>query len=102
MSLASDSSETFEVIIIKFGMVIASDMLMHHVLILLTWTFIQAHTAHGNKKTADNFKTNVQASPIKFAVKIVRLKGLYFMIFLQSDDLTLHSRSQVRLKRDKC
>ena len=41
VSLASDSSETIEVIIIKFGMVTASDMEMHYVLIILTLTFIQ-------------------------------------------------------------
>ena len=43
VSLANDSSETIEVII-KLGMVAASDMLIHHVLIILTLTFIQGHT----------------------------------------------------------
>ena len=42
--LASDSSETIEVIIIKFGTVTASDMRMHHMLIILTLTFIPGHT----------------------------------------------------------
>ena len=37
--------------------------------------------------------------PIKFAVKIVRLK--VYIIFPQSDNLDLHSRSQLRLKLDK-
>ena len=41
-----------------------------------------------------------QATPIRFAVKIVRLK--VYIIFSQSDDPALHSRSQLRLKRDKC
>ena len=44
VSLASDSSETVEVIIIKLGMVTASDMRMYHVFIILTLTFIQGHT----------------------------------------------------------
>ena len=37
--------------------------------------------------------------PIKFAVKIVRLK--VYIIFSQSDDLDLHSRSQLRRKLEK-
>ena len=45
VSLASDSLETIEVIIIKHGTVTASDMRMHHMLIMLTLTFIQGHTA---------------------------------------------------------
>ena len=44
MSLASDSSETVEVIIVKLGTVTASDLGMRHVLIMLTLTFIQGHT----------------------------------------------------------
>ena len=44
VSLASDSTETIEAIIIKLGMVTASDMGMHDILIILTLTFIQAHT----------------------------------------------------------
>ena len=44
VSFASDSSETIEVIIMKLGTVTASDMRMHHVLIILTLTFIQGHT----------------------------------------------------------
>ena len=35
VSLASNSLETIEVIIIKLGMVTASDMVMHHMLIIL-------------------------------------------------------------------
>ena len=41
VSLASDSSETTEVVIIKHGTVTASGMRMQHVLITLTLTFIQ-------------------------------------------------------------
>ena len=70
VSLASDSSETVEVIIIELGMVIASDMVMHHVLIILTLTFIPGHTDlnHENNKCSVISET-VQAIPIKFAVK---------------------------------
>ena len=38
--------------------------------------------------------------PIKFAVKIVGLK--VYIIFSESDDLALYSRSQLWLKLDKC
>ena len=44
----------------------------------------------------DYFRT-IQAMPMKFAVKIVRLK-VYNYDYCQSDDLDLHSRSQKRLK----
>ena len=44
VSLASDSLETIKVIIIKLGTVTASDVRMHHVLIILTMTFIPGHT----------------------------------------------------------
>ena len=72
VSLASDSSESIKVIIIKLGMVTASDMLMHHVLIILTLTVIQGHTYlnHETNKCMIISET-VQAMPIKFDVKIV-------------------------------
>ena len=44
VSLASDSSETVEVIIVKLSTMTTSDMRMHHMLIILTVTFIQGHT----------------------------------------------------------
>ena len=47
--VTSDSSETIKVIIIKLGTVTASDMLMHHVLIILTLTVI-SHFNHEHKK----------------------------------------------------
>ena len=47
----------------------------------------------------DYFRT-IQAMPINFAVKIVQLK--VFLIFSQSDDFALHSRSLLHLKLDKC
>ena len=43
VSLASDSRETIEAIIIRLGTVAASDIRMHHMLIILTLTFIQGH-----------------------------------------------------------
>ena len=52
VSLASDSSETVEVIIIKLGTVTASDMGTHHVFIILTLTLNPGHTNldHDNNK----------------------------------------------------
>ena len=94
--LASDSSETVEVTSVKRGTVTASDMLMHHVLIIFTLTFIQRHTdlSHENNKGLI-ISEAIQAMTIKTVVKIVRLYDHF-----QSDDLDFHSRSQVRLKLD--
>ena len=52
VSLTSNYSETVEIIITKPGTVTASDASSHHVLILLTLTFIQGLTylKHENKK----------------------------------------------------
>ena len=85
MSPASDSSETIEVFIIKLGAVIASDMRIHHAVFILTLTFIQGHTYlnHENNKCSIISQT-VQTIPIKFAVKIARLK------------VCLHNRFPVR------
>ena len=98
VSLASDSSETIEVIIIKLGTVTASDMLMHLMLILLTLTFIQGHTDlnHESNKCPIISET-IQAIPNKFAVKIVRLK--IYIIFSQSDDL---AQGHNFIKLEKC
>ena len=99
--LASDSPETVEVIIIKLGTVTALDMRMHHVLIILTLTFIEGHTdlTHENNECSI-ISESVQAMPIKFSVKIVRLN--VYIIFYPSNDLALHSRPQLRLKLNKC
>ena len=75
VSLASYSSETVEVIIINLGTVTASDMRMHQVSVILTLTFIQGHT----DRNLENNKCliiseAIQAMPIKFAAKMVRLK----------------------------
>ena len=91
VSLASDSSETLEVIIIKLGMMTASDMRMHHMLIILPLTFIQGHTDLNHKNKCSIISETVQAIPIKFAVKIVQPK--VYRIYSQSDDLALHSMS---------
>ena len=72
VSFASDSSETI-VVIIKLGTITASDMLMQHVFIILTLTFIQGHIFyiyHENHKCLIISET-VQAIPISYAVKIV-------------------------------
>ena len=75
MSLASDSSETIEVMIIKLGTVTASDIRMHRVLITLTGAFIQGHTDLNRKNNKCSIiSETVQAMPINFAVKTVRLK----------------------------
>ena len=69
------SSETVEVIIVKFGMVTVSDMSMHHVFIIFTFTFIQGHTDlnHENNNVLIISET-IQAMPIMIVVKVVRLK----------------------------
>ena len=74
--IASDSSETIEVIIIiKLGTVTVSDMLMHPELMFLTLTFIQGHTdiIHDNNKCSIIAET-VQAMHITFVVEVVRRK----------------------------
>ena len=60
---------------VELGSMTASDMGMRHVLNILTLTFIQDHTDlnHENNKCLIISET-IQAMPIKFAVKIVRLK----------------------------
>ena len=62
---------TLLVIITKLGTVTASDILMHHVLIVLTLTVIRVQTDldHENNKCSIISET-VQAMPITFAVKI--------------------------------
>ena len=76
MSLASDSTETVNAIIIKLATATAPDMRTHHMLISLTLTFVQGYTDlnHENSKCLIISET-VQEMPIKFAVKIaVQLK----------------------------
>ena len=75
MSIASDSLETIGVII-KLGTVTGgSNMRTHHVLITLTFTFIQGHIDlnHEDNKCSIMSET-FQAKHIKFAVKIAQLK----------------------------
>ena len=72
VSLARDSSETIEVIIIKLT---ATDMLMHDVLIILILTFIQGHTdLNPENSKCSIISETVHAIHITFAVKIIRLK----------------------------
>ena len=81
LSLASHSSETIK-FIIKLGTVIATDMGMHHVLIIFNLTFIQGRIDlnHENNKCSI-ISEIVQGMPITFPVKIVRLK--VYLIFSQ-------------------
>ena len=72
LSLTSGSSS--KVIISRLGTVTASDMKMHHVLMILTLTFIQGHTdLNHEKNNCSIISETCQAMPIKFAVRIVRL-----------------------------
>ena len=81
LSLANDSSETVEVIIVNLGTVTASDMMMYHVLTtLLNLTFIQDLNHENNKCLI--LSEIIQAVPIRFAVKT---QGLYY--YCQSDGL---------------
>ena len=59
------------VIIVELGTVTASDMRMHHVLIILTMTFIQGrkNRNHENNKYFIISET-IQVMPITFAVKV--------------------------------
>ena len=73
MTLAHMTIFVFKVL--RYGMVTASDMLMHHVLIILTLNFIQGHTdLNHENNTSLIISETIQAMPIKFAVKIVRLQ----------------------------
>ena len=73
MPLASYSSEDVDVIIVNLDTVTASDMGTHHMLIILTLTFIQGQTDlnHENNKCLIISET-VQAIPIKCYVRMVR------------------------------
>ena len=74
---------------------------MHQVLIILTLTFIKGHTDLNNKNGKYSIiSETVQAIRITFAVRIVQRK--VYIIFSQSDDRALYSRSQLLLKSDKC
>ena len=75
LSLTSDSLETVKVIFIKFGTVTASDMRMHHMLIILTFTFIHGHAdLYHENINVGIISGTIKAMPIKFVVKIVWLK----------------------------
>ena len=97
VSIVSDSSETIEVIT-KLGMATASDMGMHHVSIILTLTFIQGHTNLNHENNNLIFFRNDSSNAHHVCCGDSPTKGL--SDHRQSDDLALHSRSQLRLKRD--
>ena len=98
--VASQISDTSEAIAITFKTVTASVMSMHHVLIILTLTFIHGYPdlIHENNKYSIIPET-VQAMSIKLTMAIVRRK--VYIIVSQSDDIDQRLRSQLRLKRDK-
>ena len=99
VSVASHISAASETIGIKFDTVTASVTRIHHMLIILTLNECDADLNHENN-TCSIISETVQGMPITFAVKIVRPKA--YRIFSQSDDLNLHSRSQLCLRLEKC
>ena len=68
VSLASDSSKTITITIIKLGTVTATGMLMHRVLIILTLTFIQCHRDLSHESNTLISSETIRAIPIRFAV----------------------------------
>ena len=99
VSVVRHISETSETIVIKFDAVTASVTRMHHVFIIWTLNSIQDHTDlnHENKNCSIIFET-IQTMPIKFTVKIFRLK--VYIICSVSDVRDVFSSSQLRLKLD--
>ena len=93
VSLASDSSDTIKVIIVKHDMMTAFNMGMHYVLIIFTLTFIQGHTdLNHESNTCLVISGANEAMPINFAVKIVQLKvylTIASLIILTFNDLDL-------------
>ena len=95
--LASDFSETIEVVMVNLGMVTASDMGMHHGLITLTLTIIHGHTDinHENNKCLINISETISSNAHQVCCcEDSSTKGRYD--HGQSDDLDLHSSSRVR------
>ena len=85
----------------KLGKLGLLHCLRYRLYIILTLTFIQSQADLNRENTKCLIiPESVQTKAIKFAVPIVRLK--VYIIFSQSDDLALHSRSQLHLKLDKC
>ena len=84
VSLVSDSPRKLlkSITIVKPSTVTASDMIMHHVLIILTLTFIQGHTCLNPENTNCHsliISETFQVMPITFAAKIDRQK-VYMII----------------------
>ena len=62
VSLASDFSETVKVIIIKRGTVTVSDVRIHHVLIILTLTFIQGNIDLNHEQKTCSINSEINSS----------------------------------------
>ena len=93
------SKEPNETMAMTFDTMTASVTRMHYVLTILTLTFIQGRTdltRESNKYSI--ISETVQAMPTKLVLEIVRRK--VYIIFSRSDDINLHSSSQLRLKFD--
>ena len=74
-------------------------MVMYHVLIMLTLTFIQSLTNLNHKNNKCYFR-NCSINPHQICSEESPTKGVYNHV--QFDDLALQSRSQLRLNLDKC
>ena len=67
-------SEIVEVIIVKLDTVTASDVRMHHVLIVLTSPSSKVTQIEIMREKSLIISKTIQATPIKFTVKTVRVK----------------------------
>ena len=74
LSLASDSSETVEIIILNLSTVTAPDLRMHHVLIILTLS-MQGHTMLNNENTKTC--SNALENPHQVCCEDSPTEGLY-------------------------
>ena len=99
-SFSSHISETSEAIAIKFDTVTVSVTGMHHVLIMLTLSFITGHTYlnHGNNNCTIILET-VQAMRIMLDVKIVSMKvGRQLLFNAQSTILVISGRISMKVQ----
>ena len=101
LSIARRISETSEAIAIKFDMVTASVTRMHHVLMVLTLSFIQGHTklkCENNTFLMFHYFRNYSSNAHQVCCEDSLTKDLKNLC--QSADLDIHSRSQQCLKID--
>ena len=82
VSLASDSSKTIEVII-KLGTATGSDMGLHHVLIILTVTFIQGHTDFNLENKKCLIISETVSNPHQICSKHSQTKGLHNLFLVR-------------------